>query len=55
MTFVCFEANFTKAPSNTWWIDYGSNVHVANSIQGFLTTISGLYQLTLDIFFNRIP
>jgi hypothetical protein len=34
---VCFESNLTVVPSNTWWIDSGSTVHVSNSMQGFLT------------------
>ena len=38
LAFVCFESNFIEPPSNTWWIDSGSNVHVSNSMQGYLTT-----------------
>jgi hypothetical protein len=34
---VCFESNLIVVPSNTWWIDSGSTVHVSNSMQGFLT------------------
>jgi len=33
---TCLELNFTKAPSNTWWIDSGSTIHIANNVQGFL-------------------
>jgi hypothetical protein len=35
--YVCFESNLTEVPSNTWWIDSGSIVHVSNLMQGFLT------------------
>ena len=31
-----FESNFTNVSSKTWWIDNGANVHVTNSMQGFL-------------------
>ena len=31
-SFVCFESNFINVPSNTWWLDSGSNVHVSNSL-----------------------
>jgi hypothetical protein len=34
---VCFESNLTVVPSNTWWIDSDSTVHVSYSMQGFLT------------------
>jgi hypothetical protein len=34
---ACFESNLTVVPSNTWWIDSCSTVHVSNSMQGFLT------------------
>ena len=32
-----FESNLTEVPSNTWWIDSGSTVHVSNLMQSFLT------------------
>jgi hypothetical protein len=38
LALVCFESNYVEVPSNTWWLDSGSNVHVSNSMQGFLTT-----------------
>ena len=38
MAFVCFESNLIDVPSNTWWIDSGSNTHVSNTMQGYLTT-----------------
>ncbi|KAK4400091.1 Retrovirus-related Pol polyprotein from transposon TNT 1-94 [Sesamum angolense] len=34
---VCYESNFVKVPDNTWWIDSGSTIHVANTMQGFLS------------------
>ena len=38
MGFVSyFESNLTYVSSDTWWIDTGANVHVSNSMQGFLT------------------
>ncbi|KAJ9565087.1 hypothetical protein OSB04_001053 [Centaurea solstitialis] len=37
--FVSFsELNFSHVPSNSWWLDTGANVHVSNTMQGFLTT-----------------
>ena len=30
------ESNFIEAPRNTWWIDSGSTIHIANNVQGFL-------------------
>uniref|UniRef100_A0A1J3K4I8 Retrovirus-related Pol polyprotein from transposon TNT 1-94 n=2 Tax=Noccaea caerulescens TaxID=107243 RepID=A0A1J3K4I8_NOCCA len=33
-----FESNLTHVSSKTWWIDSGANVHVTNSLQGFLST-----------------
>ena len=24
-------------PSNSWWLDSGSPIHIANSLQGFIT------------------
>ena len=39
MGFVSFfESNLTYLSSDTWWIDTGANVHVSNTMQGFLTT-----------------
>ncbi|KAG7564293.1 Integrase catalytic core [Arabidopsis suecica] len=32
-----FESNLTNVSSKAWWIDSGANVHVTNSVQGFLT------------------
>ena len=38
MGFVShFESNLTNVPSSTWWIDTAANVHVSNSMQGFIT------------------
>lgn len=36
LIFVCYESNFTEVLNNTWWIDCGSTIHVAKTIQGFL-------------------
>ena len=38
LSFVCYESNLAKVPSNTWWIDSGATTHVTNLMQGFLTT-----------------
>ena len=32
---VCFESSFVNIPSNSWWIDTGSSIHIANSLQDF--------------------
>ena len=37
LAYVCFESNMTQVPSNTWWIDSGSTIHVSNSMQGYLS------------------
>ncbi|CAL8998293.1 unnamed protein product, partial [Prunus brigantina] len=34
---VCFETNAIEISSNSWWLDSGASVHVANSLQGFKT------------------
>ena len=34
--YVCHESHFIEAPNNTWWIDSGTTIHVANVMQGFL-------------------
>lgn len=36
--FVCFKSNFNEVTCNTWWIHFGSTVHVSNTMHGFLTT-----------------
>ncbi|KAM2033523.1 hypothetical protein FF1_015515 [Malus domestica] len=33
--FVCFESNSVDIPSNAWWLDSGSSIHVTNSLQDF--------------------
>jgi len=33
-TFVCYESNMTSINHNTWWIDYGSTIHVFITIEG---------------------
>ena len=34
---VCFESNAIEISSDSWWLDSGASVHVANSLQGFKT------------------
>jgi hypothetical protein len=29
---------FVEAPSNTWWIESSSTIHIVNTMQGFLNT-----------------
>ena len=33
-SFVCYESNFTNVNHNTWCIDFGSTIHVSNTLQG---------------------
>ena len=33
-SFVCFESNIINVCHNTWWIDFGSIIHVSNTLQG---------------------
>ena len=33
-SFVCYESNMVNVNINTWWIDSGSTIHIANSLQG---------------------
>ncbi|KAM1649269.1 hypothetical protein ACFX14_010564 [Malus domestica] len=35
--FACFESNVIDVPSNSWWLDSGSSIHVTNSLQDFIT------------------
>lgn len=39
-SLVCFEINLVHIPSNTWWLDSSTTIHVSNSKQGFLTNQS---------------
>ena len=32
--FVGYESNMVSTNRNTWWIDYGSTIHVSNTFQG---------------------
>ena len=34
-SFVCFESNLTNVSHNTWWIDYGSTIHVSNTSERY--------------------
>ena len=33
-SFVCYESNMVNVNTNTWWIDFGSTIHISNSLQG---------------------
>ena len=33
-SFVCYESYMVNVNINTWWIDSGSTIHIANSLQG---------------------
>ena len=37
ITFVCLDASLVALPPNSWWLDSGSPIHIANSLQGFIT------------------
>ncbi|CAL9020349.1 unnamed protein product [Prunus brigantina] len=32
---VCFESNLVDFSDDSWWLDNGASIHVANSLQGF--------------------
>ena len=32
--YVCFESNLVNVPLDSWWLDSGTTVHVATSLQG---------------------
>ena len=36
ISLVCYESNMVHIFYNTWWIDSGTTIHVANTMQGFL-------------------
>ena len=36
-SLVCFEANLSSVPRNTWWIDSGATIHISVSMQGCLS------------------
>ena len=29
---VCYESNMVDVNHNTWWIDYGSTIHISNTL-----------------------
>ena len=31
-SFVYYESNFLNVNHNTWWIDFGSTIHVSNTL-----------------------
>ena len=37
ITFVCLDASLVVVPPNSWWLDSGSPINIANSLQGFIT------------------
>lgn len=38
LVLICFELNLVEVPSNTWWINSDANIHVFNTMQGYLST-----------------
>ena len=34
ISFVCYESNMVDVNHNTWWIDFGSTIHISNTLQG---------------------
>ena len=36
ISYFCYESNMIDISSNTWWIDFGSTIHISNILQGFL-------------------
>ena len=34
ISFVFYEYNMVNVNINTWWIDFGSTIHILNSLQG---------------------
>lgn len=36
ISLVCHESLLVNVPNNTWWIDSGTTIHIANTMQGFL-------------------
>ena len=54
LSFVCYESNLAKVPSNTWWIDFGATTHVTNLMQGFLTTMKPKESEKLLYMGNRL-
>ena len=37
LALVCFESSLVDVPLNSWWIDSGASIHIANSLQGFVS------------------
>ena len=31
-SFICYESNKVNVNHNTWWIDFGSAIHVSNTL-----------------------
>ena len=34
ISLACYESNMASVNINTWWIDFGSTIHIENSLQG---------------------
>lgn len=34
ISFACYEYNMVDINYNTWWIDYGSTIHISITLQG---------------------
>ena len=34
ISFVCYESNMVDVNHNTRWIDFGSTIHISNTLQG---------------------
>ena len=48
-SFVCYESNMVNVNINTWWIDSGYTIHIANSLQGLQNLrkpMGSVYQAT---------
>ncbi|GAV89232.1 UBN2 domain-containing protein [Cephalotus follicularis] len=37
LALVCFESYFVDVPSDSWWLDSGATIHVAFTLQGFIS------------------
>ncbi|KAF7839021.1 Retrovirus-related Pol polyprotein from transposon TNT 1-94 [Senna tora] len=54
LSFVCFESNFVDIYHDTWWIDTGCTIHIANTMQSFLNQRKPSPGEQLDFPENRI-
>ena len=37
LALVCFKSSLVDVLLNSWWIDSGASIHIANSLQGFIS------------------